>query len=131
MTDEEFEEMLRRFKMSDGVQKVTPDLTSYKFTPEQITRLCVISTSDFPDLYLDEEQILQYLMVSPTDIDLFIGSSHFWDRLCVLMYCPSLLPYQMDKLLTDSSIDVRADAVSHPCCTDEQKVAYHLKYGDS
>lgn len=43
---------------------------------------------------------------------------------------PTITQSQMERLLSDDHDYVRQQAYNHPSCTEAQKVAYHLKYGE-
>lgn len=128
LTDEEFEAVMKSKLSGSG-----EILNSYDFTHDQTTTLCVCcASSSMPSGYvitLVSGEIMDAIPLTTEHIDILLHSDYEIDPYQVFLNGCLLEPHQIEFGLNHDTPNIRVEAYNHPCCTDEQKVKYHLKWG--
>lgn len=99
-----------------------------KFSPTQLDLLMegVLTQKWLFDLW--PFQLLTYRGLPAYLVDTALESGRVW---VVVFICAnrSLTTEQIEKVLRHEDRFARESAYNNPCCTDDQKVRYHLTYG--
>lgn len=120
MTDKEFDDMLE-----DDSANTIVFCGLYSFTPDQITKLCKLSLLD----KVGPASLLK-MELSKEQIDILLTTNNEY-TLHQMFVCgvKMMTPDQINVGLSHKMQCIRSAAYEHPSCTDEQKIAYHLKWG--
>lgn len=137
ITDEEFYRVLKL----NAFQSSQDDPTYWEFSTDNfITSLCsdcALSDSQIEFLCHSaitayhgfSDKLLKLLELKEKHIDILLGARFDTDREKVFLHCRWLSQNRIEIGLNDRCPEVRLAAYDHSCCTEAQKVAYHLKYG--
>lgn len=97
------------------------------YTDEELTELCHHVVIDAFECVSD---YVSHTKLKPHHIDIILTGKHEYDIEQVFRHCVNLTPEQIMFGLNHPDSFVRKYAAKNPCCTESQKVWYHLKYGD-
>lgn len=100
-------------------------LRKFQLTDAQILKLCVLSVDSENVANLCESTI----PLSEHHINYLLENSKPVSIPHIFLLIGSLTPKQIMLGLNSDAYNVRIAAYQHKCCTDEQKVFYHLKWG--
>lgn len=81
-------------------------------------------------LWPDKESTPNYKNLKPHHIDILLSSSVLYDVYSTFTNIDKLTPSQIEFGLSYEDRNVRLLALNHPCCTEAQKVKYHLGRGE-
>lgn len=106
----------------------TDYVANHKFNHAQLTALCKLAVRDNSHII---DVLISHHRLSESHIDILIDSKFTSDRYSVFdNHRQMLSPRQIGLGLNDEYQFIRHAASEHPCCTDAQRVAYRLKWGN-
>lgn len=103
-------------------------LSKTRLDDTQIAKYCAMLEFSHYEIYKPVGFLVKTNQkLTSNHVDILLQSyRHRFDVISMFEY---LTPEQIDRCLHDISILVREAAYNHPCCTESQKVWYHLTYG--
>lgn len=133
LSDEDFARMMSQPLTDD--HDILTRLAADEFTPEQLRTLTMAAlTNRWGDGSVIYSDIFYPIVIIthptlPNDVvETIIESSQNWASTWVFSR-PTMTPEQIQKGLNHRNRRVRFKAYNHECCTEEQKVKYHLMNG--
>lgn len=108
-----------RTKLRELVDKET-------LTDHQIEMICRYTSISFPDSVFVRD-LFKFQNVTSHHIDLLLANPETVGVYYVFIFCKHFTPEQIKIGLTNEFQLTRDIAYSHPCCTDELRVWYHLR----
>lgn len=121
ISDADFDRLLIQLEVD---RSYYADFKRHRFTPDQVIKLCTVVSKWLTINILADQYI------PPSGVDILIDSDHESDRWFLLENDVPMSSEQVGRLLSDPEAYIRNEACTHPNCTDSQKVAYHLKWGE-
>lgn len=97
------------------------------FTDAQIAILCE-NISDLEGMFV--EKLVARKELTQTNIDMILRCGLEYDMLILIAWCDKLERRHIEFFMGHASGQIREAARNHQLCTDEMKVAYHLKWGN-
>lgn len=123
MDDKEFDALLTAIREYNSLDVINDGEVAL-LTSQQISTLIDVSI----ELGGVSNAVIR-LPLAREHLDLLLSRAYDYGRFIVFDRVEQLEPSHIDKGLNDEHSFVRLTAYNHKCCTVEQKVKYHLKWG--
>lgn len=129
MSDEEFERAIDSIRLckhnSWGAIEI---LLGHRMTHSQMDSVCGVTR--YLPCFIAGSLVRHPDFDGTHHFNTYMRESDLRDRAAMYSEFTQLNKDQIEIGLSDSEYVVRELAFYHPACTDEQKVSYHLKWGD-
>lgn len=123
MNAEEFESVVTHTQKIETILRLTWKQIG-QMTPQQIGVMLNLAIE-----YGEASSAIDNFPLSNEHADLILDTNYTYGKQMIFEKFNTLTPEQISRGLGDDDFTVRRAAYRHECCTEAQKVWYHLKWG--